>query len=444
MRQIFSIAALLAGSGLLLLAGGLHGLLLPLRGSAEGFSDTSLGLLGTGWAVGYVAGCITTPMIVSRVGHIRSFGVFCSAASIVVLLNLLILHPGAWIPLRALSGFCFAGAAMVVESWLNERATPETRGRIFGFYTMINLAATTVGQMLLTLGAPAGYLFFVIGAIVYSLALLPTALSTVAAPVPLLHSRLDIKMLWTNSPVAVISVFLVGISNSAFGTLGAVYGRQIGLSVGNIAIMMSVALLVGALIQVPIGLLSDRMDRRIVLVGIGSAGCGIGALLAIGSSLPPLAVIVLVAAFGGMIYSMYPVIVAHANDYTPAGEFLKTSGGLLLLFGAGSIVGPILAAAMMTITTPQGLFAVTSAAHASLIAFALWRMTQRKSIAPADRDDFVAMPSGVRFSTPETLAMDPRVEESEVEAEYEEYEAYEESREPADPHESPDPDTSRM
>ncbi|MCA1244625.1 MFS transporter [Stappia stellulata] len=421
MSQIFSIAALLTGSGLLLLAGGLHGLLLPLRGAAEGFSDTSLGLLGTGWAIGYVAGCILTPTIVSRVGHIRTFGVFCSLAGIAVLLNLLILHPAAWIPLRAVSGFCFAGAAMVVESWLNERATPETRGRIFGFYTMINLAATTVGQMLLTLGSPSGYLFFVIGSIVYSLALLPTALSTVAAPVPLLHSRLDIKMLWHNSPVAVISVFLIGISNSAFGTLGAVYGRQIGLSVSSIATMMSVALLAGAVIQVPIGLLSDRMDRRIVLVGIGAAACAIGAVLAIGGGLPQLAVIALVAAFGGMIYSMYPVIVAHANDHTPAGEFLKTSGGLLLLFGAGSIVGPVIAAAMMTLTTPQGLFAVTSGAHASLIAFALFRMTQRKAIAPEDREDFVAMPSGVRFSTPETLAMDPRVEDSEVEAEHEEY-----------------------
>ena len=193
------------------------------------------------------------------------------------------------------------------------------------------------------------------------------------------------------------------------------------------------------MIQVPIGLLSDRMDRRIVLVGIGAAACAIGAVLAIGGGLPQLAIIALVAAFGGMIYSMYPVIVAHANDRTPAGEFLKTSGGLLLLFGAGSIVGPIIAAAMMTLTTPQGLFAVTSGAHASLIAFALFRMTQRKAIAPEDREDFVAMPSGVRFSTPETLAMDPRVEEAEVAAEHDESD---ESPEPQDDDGSLAKDTS--
>lgn len=413
MTHILPIAALLVGSALLLLAGGLQGLLLPLRGSFEGFSDNSLGLLGTGWAVGYIAGCLLTPIIVSRVGHIRAFGVFCSLASIVVLLNLVFMTPWAWIPLRALSGFCFAGAAMVVESWLNERANPATRGRIFGIYTMINLGATTAGQMLLTLGDPAGYLFFVIGAMVYSCALLPTALSTAAAPQPLSQVRLDIRSLWRNSPVAVIGVFLVGISNSAFGTLGAVYGRQVELSVSSIATMMSVALLAGALIQVPVGMLSDRIDRRIVLIGIAIAGFLVGMALTFGNSLSPLAIISLVAAFGGMIYSMYPVIVAHANDHSPPGEFLKTSGGLLLLFGVGSIVGPLLASVMMTMTRPQGLFAVTSAAHALIIGFSIWRMTQRAPLAPEEKEEFVAMASGVRFSTPETLALDPRAEDDE-------------------------------
>ncbi|GGE91496.1 MFS transporter [Stappia taiwanensis] len=411
MVQILPVAALLAGSALLLLAGGLHGLLLPLRGSAEGFSDTSLGLLGTGWAIGYVAGCLMTPIIVSRVGHIRSFGVFCSLAAIVVLLNLLILHPAGWIPLRAVSGFCFAGAAMVVESWLNERATPESRGRIFGLYTMINLGATTAGQMLLIMGDPAGYFFFVLGSIVYSMALLPTALSTAAAPTPLAQARLDLKALWHNSPVAVTGVFLVGISNSAFGTLGAVYGRQIGLSVTSIASMMSIALLAGALIQLPIGMLSDRMDRRFVLIGLAACGCLIGALLSLGSGFPVALTIALVGAFGGMVYSMYPVIVAHANDHSPPGEFLKTSGGLLLLFGAGSVVGPLLAAILMTVTTPSGLFGVTSAAHGTIIAFTLWRITQRKAVAPEEREDFVAMASATRFSTPEALSLDPRAEE---------------------------------
>uniref|UniRef100_UPI003BAADCC7 MFS transporter n=1 Tax=Stappia sp. TaxID=1870903 RepID=UPI003BAADCC7 len=431
MTHILPIAALLAGSALLLMAGGLHGLLLPLRGSIEGFSDASLGLLGTGWAIGYIAGCLLIPPIVSRVGHIRTFGVLCSLAGIVVLLNLILMHPAFWVPLRALSGFCFAGGAMVVESWLSERASPENRGRIFGIYTMINLGATTIGQMLLTLGDPAGYLFFVVGSIIYSLALLPTALSTAAQPVPLARVRLDVRALWRQSPVAVIGVMLIGISNSAFGTLGAVYGRKIGLSVTDIATMMSVALLAGSLIQVPVGLLSDRMDRRVVLIGLAGAGSAIGIALGFGAGLAPLVVIALIGAFGGTIYSMYPVIVAHANDHAPAGEFLKTSGGLLLLFGVGSVVGPLLAAGMMTLTTPAGLFQVTTLAHASIIGFALWRISRRKAMPTADKEDFVAMSSGVRFSTPETLTMDPRAEEEEIEEVREEPETPDENAEAA-------------
>ncbi len=410
MTQLLPIAALLLGSALLVFAGGLHGLLLPIRGTLEGFSDTALGLLGTGWAIGYVTGCITTPRIVRRVGHIRTFGVFASLTAIAILLNLLLMVPAAWIPLRAISGFCFAGAAMVVESWLNERAQPNTRGRIFGLYTMVNLGATMAGQMLLTLGDPAGYVFFVVGAIVYAMALLPTALSTAAQPVPLTQVRLDIRDLWRNSPIAVIAVFLAGISNSAFGTLGPVYGGKIGLPVTDIATMMSIALLAGAVLQIPLGMLSDRTDRRLVLLGVALAACAVGLTLSLGGMLPPMAVVALVAAFGGMIYSMYPIIVAHASDHAAPGAFLKTSGGLLLLFGIGSIVGPLLAALLMTVTTPSGLFSVTSAAHALIVLFTLLRIRQRAPVAAEERGEFVSIASGVKPATPEAMALDPRAE----------------------------------
>eukprot|EP00903_Cladosiphon_okamuranus_P022621 g20816.t1 len=385
MSAVVSIAALLVGSGLLLLAGGLHGLLLPLAGLANGFSDASLGLLGTGWAVGYVSGCLAVPVIVKRVGHVRAFGALASLAGISVLLNLLFMDAAVWIVLRAITGFCFSGAAMIVESWLNERSTSETRGRIFGIYTMINLGATTAGQMLLTLGDPTGFFFFVLGSIIYSLSLLPTALSTAASPQPLTQARLDPKKLWRNSPIAVVAVFMVGISNGSFGTLGAVYGLRIGLDVPEIAIMMSLALLAGAVVQIPVGMLSDRLDRRLVLVG-----------------------------FGGVVYSMYPVIVAHASDHAEPGDFLRISGGLLLIFGAGTMLGPLLASGLMTFTYPGALFQVTAAAHLSMMLFALWRMRQRASLPQEDKSDFVMAVSTAQITTPETVSLDPRTEVDET------------------------------
>lgn len=153
-----------------------------------------------------------------------------------ILAQLLMLSPHVWIPLRALQGFCFAGAAMIVESWLSERADASTRGRIFGVYTMVNLFASTAGQLTLTLGDSSGYLFFVLGAMFYSLALIPTSASSSASPKPLVSVKLDLRALWRNSPVAVFAVFMIGISNSSFGTLAAVYGSRIGLDVSSIAL----------------------------------------------------------------------------------------------------------------------------------------------------------------------------------------------------------------
>ncbi|NBN64679.1 MFS transporter [Microvirga tunisiensis] len=411
MSTVLSIASLLLGSALLLMAGGLHGLLLPIRGLAEGFSDTALGMLGAGWAVGYVAGCMLVPVIVKRVGHIRTFGVLASVAAITMLLNLLFMTPTVWVPLRAVTGFCFAGAAMIVESWLNERASNQTRGRIFGIYTMINLGATTIGQMLLTLGDATGFVFFVVGSIIYSLSLLPTALSTAATPTPLTQARLDLGALWRNSPVAVVAVLLIGISNGAFGTLGAVYGRKIGLSISDIAVMMSLALLIGAIIQIPVGLLSDKVDRRAVLVGMGILATVTGLALSVADSMGPVAVIVLVSAFGGMIYSMYPVILAHASDHAAPGDFLKTSGGLLLIFGAGTMVGPVAAAALMSASTPGALFHVTAAAHLAMVLFTAWRMTRRPAVRVEEKSDFVPVIATARFSTPESAVLDPRADE---------------------------------
>jgi len=417
MTPIFSISALLTGSALLLLAGGLHGLLLPVRGLAEGFSDTSLGLLGAGWAFGYMGGCLLVPTIVKRVGHIRSFSVLASLAGITVLLNLVFMDPLAWIVLRAITGFCFAGAAMIVESWLNERATNETRGKIFGIYTMVNLGATTAGQMLLTLGDARGFLFFVVGSIIYSLSLLPTALSTAASPAPLTQAKLDPKQLWRNSPVAVVAIFMVGVSNGAFGTLGAVYGQRIGLDVTQIAIMMSLALLFGAMVQIPVGFASDRMDRRYVLIAQAILAMVLGTALSFLVDASPLWIIMLIGIFGGMIYSMYPVIVAHASDHADPGDFLKTSGGLLLLFGVGTMVGPLIAAVLMSATQPGALFQVTAAAHLSLVGFAIWRITQRAPVEGAEKTDFVPVISTARMSTPETAVLDPRSEEEELETE---------------------------
>lgn len=408
--QIRPILTLILGSAFLMAAGGINGLILPLRGTAEGFSAFSLGMLGTGWAVGYVLGCILVPGVVARVGHVRSFSVMAAVAVISVLLSLLIIHPGAWIPLRALAGFSFAGGAMIVESWISERTDPSFRGRVFATYTMVNLAATTLGQLLLIVGDARGYFFFVLAAVFYACSLVPTALSTTAAPQPLVQPKLDLKSLWLNSPIAVVAVFLVGVSNSSFGTLAAVYGQQIGLNLTAIAFLVSITILAGALFQLPVGWLSDRTDRRAVLIGL-AVTAGLADLFFLVMQPRDVSVVLIAAAiFGAMIFAMYPVIVAHANDHADKDSFLKISSGLLLVMGAGSIIGPLIGGGMMALLGPDYLFAPTLLAHSIMAGFAAWRMTKRAAVEDEKKGDFVSS-STVRMNTPETATLDPRTDE---------------------------------
>ena len=403
-RNILPIAALLFGSALLLFAGGMNSLILPIRGTLEGFSAASLGLLGTGWAVGYVAGCVVTPRLVGKVGHIRSFGVMAAFAAVAILTSLLVITPWAWVPLRAVSGFCFAGAAMIVESWLSERAEPESRGRIFGLYTMVNLVASTAGQLVLTVGDVRGLLFFVLAAIFYCLALVPTAISSTASPKPLVSVRLDLRALWRNSPVAVFAVFCVGISNSAFGTLSAVYANHVGLVLTSLALFASLPVLAGALSQIPIGMLSDRMDRRFVLVAVAGLALAVDLAFILLRPDGQAGNLALAALFGASIYAMYPIIIAHANDHASDGNFIQVSGGLLMVFGLGSIIGPTVAGSAMSTLGDTGLFLTSACAHVGLVGFGIWRILARAAVDEDQKAAFVPGPAG-RATTPETAAL---------------------------------------
>lgn len=409
--QLVTVASLLLGSAFLLMANGLHGLLLPVRGAMEGFTVAELGLLGASWATGFIAGCVLVPAAVRRVGHVRSYGALASVAAITILLNVLIVSPVAWILLRALSGFCFAGAAMIVESWLNERASRENRGTVFSIYQMVNFGASTAGQLLMVIEPPSDFFFFVIGAIIYCLAILPTALSTAASPQPLKTARLDIRRLYANSPVSAVTCFLIGLVNGAFGTLGPVYAQQIGLPVRDIATLMAGSLLGGSLIQFPLGWLSDRMDRRRVLVGVAVGAVVIGALIASLRPHSPAVVIGLVVVWGAMVYPMYALAVAHANDFAAPDEFVKLAGGLLLLLGVGTMIGPIAAALAMEWIAPEGLFIFTAAVHLVVIAYVLYRMTRRPTPDRVLREAFQGMAT-TRTATPESAALDPRSAET--------------------------------
>lgn len=405
--QLVAVASLLISAAFLFMANGLTGLLLPVRGTIDGFTTIQLGLLGTSWAVGFIAATLCVPVIVRRVGHIRSFGALASLSAIAILLNLLIIAPPAWIVLRALSGFCFAGAAMIVESWLNERADSTNRGKIFSIYQTVNFVASTAGQLLLTFSAPAGFALFVVGAILYCLAILPTALSATTAPRPIRTTRLDLRGIYASSPVAAVGCLLVGLVNGAFGTLGPVYAQQIGLPIRDVAILMAGAFMGGALIQYPVGWISDKTDRRRVMIAIAIGAFAIAATLVTLRPHTPLVVTSFVVIYGAMMFPMYAVIIAHANDFADSDDFTMIASGLLLLYGIGTFIGPAVAALVMDRIAPEGLFAFTAFVHLLFVAFTLLRIFRRTPGDPLQRGKFRGMPLP-KTLTPESAVLDPR------------------------------------
>lgn len=403
-KNFIPLIALLSGSGFLFFAGGINGLILPVRGAEEGFSAFSLGLLGTGWAGGYILGCIYAPRLVSQVGHVRSFGAMAAVASLSVLLSALIITPLAWIILRALAGFAFAGAAMIVEGWLTDKTDAKSRGSVFGIYTMVNLAASTMGQVSLAVSGSIGIEYFVLAGIFYSLALLPTAISASVTPTPIVEAKLDIGELWRNSPIAIVAITFVGIVNGAFGTLAAVYAKDMGLSISQISIFMSASILAGALAQIPIGYLSDHMDRRLVLMGICVVALIADVAFVQATDSHATHLIILSSVFGATIFSMHPILIAHANDHASPGSSLKVSGGLLLMLGIGSIIGPIAAGVLMSTQGPSGLFILITGAHIVILLFTIARTLIRNAVDRKDKGFFIFL-NPTRNSTPQTSVL---------------------------------------
>jgi len=403
--QLLPIIALLASTFLLLVGIGLQGILMPVRAAAEGWNSYEIGLMGTAYAVAFTLGCIVAPRLVRSAGHIRTFSSLAAILAACVLLNGLWVAPLPWIAVRAVSGFAIAGAYMVIESWLNERVTNATRGLVFSLYMAVSMAAMMSGQFALPLVGPTLPAAFMVCAVFYALAVVPNALSRAPSPKPLVQARLDLGMIWRNSPAAVVCVTLSGVLSGAWTNMAPVFGQRAGLSTVDISTLLVATMGGGLVFQFPLGRLSDRIDRRLAMVLAGAVGL-LAALYGLffwsGDRLPLFAVAFVI---GGVIYPAYSLAVAHANDFARPADFVKIAGGLLILYGLGTMAGPMLAAWLMETFGPRGLFAATGGAHASFAAYAAWRIARRR--APAAKPDFAAVPAP-RPTTPESLRADPR------------------------------------
>ncbi|MDH5182794.1 MAG: MFS transporter [Gammaproteobacteria bacterium] len=398
--------SLLAATAILLLGSGLLGTVVALRADIENFPEGIIGLIMSGFFLGYVLGSYLCPHVIRSYGHIRSFSVFAAIGCVSVILYGMWIDPFIWLLLRIITGICMLGMYLVIESWLNSLSSEKTRGRLFAIYMAINLLALGSSQYLLLIYDINSMAPFALIALFFSLALVPIALTRIQQPMQVPTEHLGIRDLYATSPLAAYGALISGIVNGAFWGMGSVYALGIGFGVTGIALFMSSVIFGGSLLQWPLGHLSDRNDRRMVIFAV-SLLASVAAMTVL-YTIDTHRTIGLMAAFlfGGSAFSIYSLSMAHANDHIAPEHVLETNRGLLLLSGIGSTIGPITAGLLMQWFDPRVLMIYFVALLLLLAALALLRRQVGEAISTEEQGDFVIMAR----SSPAVLELHPDTE----------------------------------
>lgn len=399
MFQVMSASwALFLGMFMLMIGNGLQGTLLGLRGEVEGFSTLALSIVMSAYFVGFLFSSRLTPELIRRVGHVRVFAALGSTISAVLILYPLLVEPWAWTLGRVIIGFCFCGVYVTAESWLNDASSNETRGKALSLYLMVQMAGIVLAQFIVAQGDVSGYALFIIPSVLVSLAFAPILLSIRPMPQFEQTKPMTIRRLIEASPLGCVGMFLLGgVFASQFG-MSAIYGTRIGLSVSQVSLFVSVIYVSALVAQYPIGWLSDRLDRRILIMAVGVIG-GFGALLAYFVTDNFTVVLISAAILGGTSNPLYALLIAYTNDYLERDDMAAASGGLLFINGIGAIAGPLIVGWMMDTLGANGYWMFSAVLMFLMGGYAAYRMT-RRSRADIDVDDAVSYAAISATSTP--------------------------------------------
>ena len=368
--------ALFLGMGLLMVGNGMQGTLLGVRGGIEGFSTFQMSLVMSAYFVGFLGGSKLAPEMIRRVGHVRVFAALASFISAVLILYPAITQPVAWIALRVIIGFCFSGVYVTAESWLNNATTSANRGQALSVYMIVQMGGIVAAQALLVTGDPSGFILFVIPSVLVSMSFAPILLSITPTPPFDTTKPMSLRRLYTLSPLGCVGMFLSGGMYAAQFGMASVYATEAGLGVAQVGTFVGSMFLGGLLFQYPVGWLSDRIDRRVLILACSA----LGAVVCVAAVMLPVTLPVLVTVgflTGGMVNPLYALLVSYTADYLDYEDMAAASGGLIFINGLGAIFGPIAIGALMTRFGTQGFWAFLSLLMALLAGYAAWRMTRR-------------------------------------------------------------------
>ncbi len=362
---------------LLMLGNGLQGTLLGVRGSLENIDSATMGYIMAGYFLGFLGGSKVTPILLQRVGHVRVFAALGSLVSAAFILYAAVVDPIAWWALRVLVGFCFSGIYVVAESWLNHSASNQSRGKALSLYMMVQMAGMVLGQLLLNIADPGGYDLFVLITVLVSISFAPILLSSSsAAPLQQSARSMPLKELIETSPLACFGILLLGGVYAVLYAMSPVYATERGLSVAQTSYFITGIFLGAMVFQYPIGWLSDKFDRRYLIIGVTALGAMVALLgMYFGDSY---SVLLVVAVFlGGLSNPLYSLLVAYANDYLEQDQMASAAGGLLFISGCGAMTGPIIVGSAMTHLGLEWFFITLVILLSAICFYGIYRMSQR-------------------------------------------------------------------
>ncbi|MEX6505973.1 MFS transporter [Jiella sp. M17.18] len=389
-RVLSGIWALLVGIVLIMLGNGMHFTLIGLRGGLEGFSATELSIVTSGYFVGFLSGARYTPSLIRNVGHVRVFAALGSFMSAALIAFPLLTEPWAWTLLRLLIGFCMSGIYVTAESWLNDASTNETRGKVLSAYMIAQTVGIIGAQGLLTLGDARTSVLFIGASILVSISFAPILLTASRTPETELTRPMPLKQLFLGSPLGTVGMILLGSAYATQSGMGAVFGTLVGMTKSEIALFVAMLFTGALLFQYPIGWISDRVDRRMIIFAASAIGATASFLgWTTGGGLWPL----MTAAFfvGGITTPLYALLLAHTNDFLAAEDMPAASGGLVFTFGIGAIAGPLVTGWAMERMGPISFWLVLAVTFAGIAAYALYRMTQRAAVPASQTESYIGV-----------------------------------------------------
>lgn len=408
--------ALLFGMFLLMLGNGVQGTLLGIRGSLEGFTAGSMSLIMSAYFIGFLFGSRLAPTLIRNVGHVRVFAALASFVSAALILYAALPNEYVWFLLRVLVGFCFSGIYVVAESWLNDSSTNETRGQALSAYLIVQMMGIVAAQWLLNFADVGGFILFIIISVAVSLSFAPILLSVSPAPMFQTTKPMSLRQLYVASPLGVVGIFLLGGIFAALFGMTSVYGTEKGMSVGEISVFVGIIYVGGMLLQFPIGWMSDRMDRRLLIIAITIFG-GVACLVAFIAASNLTLLLVCSFIIGGVANPLYSLLLAYTNDFLDHDDMAAASGGLIFVNGIGAIAGPLVVGWMMGVYGPDSFFLYIAVLLFLTSVYAIYRTFQRQ--APSVDDTASYQPV---FATASPVAVEVAQEwsiETELEAEAE-------------------------